>query len=496
MRSVLKHNQLKRVITGLLLFLIFILKINAQDGDPSKGKELFNANCAACHQLDKRLVGPPLQNISEKRDQKWLIKWIKNSDALIKSGDKDAIAIFEEYNKIPMLAFPNFSDQDVIDILAYTDGGAAVGPDGKPIDEAYLNGKKVFQVNCAACHKLEKKLIGPPLGNISDKRSMPWLNSFIKDSQAMIKAGDKDAVAIYEEYQKVLMLPFPQLSEKDIEDVIHYTTVGDTEESVQLDAAMDNEDLKLYRKWIIRFVIALISLILIIVILSTKNVLLKFLAIGMIVLGLTYAAFNWLLQIGVDEGYQPIQPIAFSHKIHSGDNKIDCQYCHSSAKHSKTSEIPSVNVCMNCHKSISEYKGILYDGYDKAFYDGEIKKIYDAVGWDKTNAKYKENFVQKPIQWIRIHNLPDFAYFNHAQHVTAGKVECKTCHGPVEEMQEVSQFAPLTMGWCVDCHRTTEVSMANNDYYEEIHKALAKKLGTEKVTVAQMGGLECGKCHH
>lgn len=494
MRSVKKHHLMKKLLLGFVFFSTIFL--SAQDADPLKGKELFNANCAACHQLDKKMIGPPLEKIGEKRDKQWLYKWIKDSQALIKAGDKDAIAIFEEYNKIPMTPFPNLSNQDIDDILAYTDGAIALGADGKPIDEAYLNGKKVFQVNCAACHKLEKKLIGPALGNISDKRTMPWLKSFIKDSQAMIKAGDPDAVAVYEEHQKVLMLPFPQLSDKDIEDVIHYTTLGDDEESIQLEAAMDNEDLELYRKWILRFIVGLISLILVIVILSTKNSLLKFLAIAMLLLGLTYYAFNWLFQIGVDDGYQPIQPIAFSHKIHAGDNKINCQYCHSSAKHSKTSEIPSVNVCMNCHKSISEYKGILYDGYDKAYYDGEIQKIYDAVGWDKENNKYKENFVQKPIQWIRIHNLPDFAYFNHAQHVTAGKVDCQQCHGKVEEMHEVKQFAPLTMGWCVDCHRTTEVPMQSNKYYQEIHKALAKKLGKEKITVADMGGLECGKCHY
>jgi cytochrome c551/c552 len=494
MRSVKKHHLIKRLLISLVFLVTF--SIIAQEGDPLKGKELFKANCAACHALETKLVGPPMKNIGKKRDQQWLIKWVKDSQAFIKSGDKDAIAIFEEYNKIPMTAFPNLSNQDIIDIVAYADSDVLVGADGKIIDEAYENGKKVFQTNCAACHKLEKKLIGPPLGNISDKRQIPWLKSFIKDSQAMIKAGDKDAIAIYEEYQKVLMIPFPQLSDKEIEDVIHYTTIGDDEESIQLAAEMDNEDLELYRKWILRIVIGLVALILLIIIVSTKNTKLKILAIAMLVLGFTYYAFSWLLQIGVDDGYQPIQPIAFSHKIHAGDNKIDCQYCHSSAKHSKTSEIPAVNVCMNCHKSISEYKGILYDGYDKAYYDGEIQKVYDAVGWDKANAKYKENFVQKPIQWIRVHNLPDFAYFNHAQHVTAGKVECKACHGPVEEMHEVKQFAPLTMGWCIDCHRTTEVPMKSNKYYQEIHKALAKKLGKEKITVADMGGLECGKCHY
>ncbi len=271
MRSVMKHHLTKGLFIGLILFLIIPFTSIAQEGDPLKGKKLFNANCAACHQLDKRLVGPPLGNISDKHQLPWLKSFIRDSQAMIKAGDKDAIAIFEEYNKIPMLSFPNLTDTDINDILAYTDGLQAVGADENPIDEQYSSGKKIFQVNCAACHKLEKKLLGPPLGNISDKRQIPWLKSFIRDSQAMIKAGDKDAVAIYEEYQKVLMPPFPHLSDKEIEDVIHYTNLGDNEETVQLEAALNNEELILYRTWIIRFVVALITLILIIIVFTTKN---------------------------------------------------------------------------------------------------------------------------------------------------------------------------------------------------------------------------------
>ena len=223
---------------------------------------------------------------------------------------------------------------------------------------------------------------------------------------------------------------------------------------------------------------------------------LRFLLVIFSILVGVYLLFSWLMQIDVNEGYQPIQPIAFSHAVHAGDNKIDCQYCHSSAKHSKTSGIPSVNVCMNCHKSISEYTGEPFGDYTKEDLDNEIQKIYDAVGWDKENLQYKEGYVQKPIEWVRIHNLADFVYYNHAQHVTVGGIDCQKCHGPVEEMHEMKQFSPLTMGWCIDCHRETEVSMEDSGYYQNIHDQLAKKYGVEKVTAAQMGGLECGKCHY
>ena len=192
----------------------------------------------------------------------------------------------------------------------------------------------------------------------------------------------------------------------------------------------------------------------------------------------------------------PIQPIHYSHKIHAGDNGIDCKYCHSSARTSKNAGIPSLNVCMNCHKNINEFQGdkdSIYE-YSKEFYTGEIQKLYDAVGWDKTAQKYTGK--QKPVKWVRIHNLPDFVYFNHSQHVSVAGVECQKCHGKVETFEVQKQFAPLTMGWCVNCHRETEVKVAGNDYYKKIHEELSKKYGVTKLTAAQMGGLECGKCHY
>ena len=216
-----------------------------------------------------------------------------------------------------------------------------------------------------------------------------------------------------------------------------------------------------------------------------------------LLLGSAYFAYGWMMQVGVDQGYEPIQPIHYSHRIHAGDNKIECKYCHSSARVSKTSGIPSLNVCMNCHKSIYQVSDeTLAEGKQEygVDYNQEIKKLYAAVGWDDQNQKYTGD--TKPVEWGRIHNLPDFAYFNHSQHVSVAGIQCQECHGPVEEMEIMSQYSPLTMGWCINCHRETNVKVEGNEYYEKIHEELSKKYGVEQLTAAQMGGLECGKCHY
>ena len=227
-----------------------------------------------------------------------------------------------------------------------------------------------------------------------------------------------------------------------------------------------------------------------------KNQFLMFVTAIFFLLASAYFVFGYFMQIGVDQGYQPVQPIHYSHKIHAGDNGIDCKYCHSSARVSKTSGIPSLNVCMNCHKSIYEVAPeTLAEGNKIGVnYNDEIQKLYAAAGWDDAEQKYTGN--SQPVKWVRIHNLPDFVYFNHSQHVTVAGVECQTCHGPVEEMEVMYQHAPLTMGWCIECHRTTNVNIKDNAYYTKIHEALSKKYGVDKLTVAQMGGLECGKCHY
>jgi len=522
MKSVKQHRKPSRFIISSLAFLfIFSLNLSAQDVDVANGEKIFKSTCAACHKLDKKLVGPPLKGITEKREQEWLIKWIKDSPGLIKSGDKLANEVFEEWNKLPMIANPHLSDQDILDILAYTDGKpvqevAAAAP--VEVDPGVERGKQIFKTNCAACHKMEGKLIGPELYKIGDKYEVDWLKAWIKDNNALVASGDKLAKEV-QDSNPALMTPFPQLSDQDLDDLLKYFAVGDVQQTAV--TTVTANDKKIFENPrigvlpVLGLTILAFLLLSLIVAATTKkpvvegeeeeenmlkslffNPFLRFLTVIFLLLATAWFLFSWLMQIDVNEGYQPIQPIAFSHAVHAGDNKIDCQYCHSSAKHSKTSGIPSADVCMNCHKSISEYTGELFGDYTKEQLDGEIQKIYDAVGWDKENLQYIEGYEQKPIEWVRIHNLADFVYYNHAQHVTVAGLDCQKCHGPVEEMHDMYQFSPLTMGWCIDCHRDTEVDMTENGYYKDIHEQLAKKYGVEKVTEAQMGGLECGKCHY
>ena len=509
MKSVNQHRKILRILVSSLTFvLLFTSQIFAQEANLDNGKKIFNANCAACHKLDSKLIGPPLKGVTERREQDWLIAWIKDNAALRATGDADAIAIYEEYNNMPMVAYPQFSDQDIKDVLAYTDDKPVekvVGGDAAFVTAASLGidslevikGKKTFNANCAACHKLDSKLIGPALAKVQDRRSDEWLHSWIKDNAALRASGDAGAIAIFDEYGGSPMTAFPQLSDADIDAILLYTKHSSILEAKKI----GGEEVSSVAEttpipWATYLVMLVLAIAVVWVYFMSKNEFLKLVTTIALLLVVGYLAYWGMMSIGNDQGYKPVQPIAFSHKIHAGDNKIDCQYCHSSAKHSKTSGIPSVNVCMNCHKGISEYNGPVTVENDKAFYDGEIQKIYDAVGWDKEANAYIAGYEQRPIEWIRIHNLPDFAYFNHSQHVTVGGVACQKCHGPVEEMEEVEQFSPLTMGWCINCHRETEVKVEDNEYYAKIHDELSKKYGVEKVTVAQMGGLECGKCHY
>lgn len=396
------------------------------------------------------------------------------------------------------------------------------------IDEArQKEGKKLFKSLCASCHKLDKKLVGPALAGVEEKRTNEWLKAWIKNNAELRASGDKDAIAIFEEYNGSNMTAFPQLTDQNVDDILYYTTVGEIEKPAVAGAEAAGESQgDQAPKWLLYILAAAIVVAFLIIgsLLKTiselkgapktpglmgqtaelwegikQNTFLKVLTVIFGALIAAYFLFGTLFKIGVDEGYQPIQPIAFSHKIHAGDNKIDCQYCHSSAKHSKTSGIPSVSVCMNCHKNISEVADdtkVVMDDHTlvKADLDKEIAKIYEAAGWDADKLEYTGN--TKPVKWVRVHNLPDFAYFNHSQHVTVGGIACQKCHGPVEEMEEVYQYSPLTMGWCIDCHKATKVDLKGNEYYAKIHKELAEKYGVEQVTIAQLGGKECGKCHY
>jgi len=396
-------------------------------------------------------------------------------------------------------------------------------------DPAVKEGKKLFNANCAACHKINKRAIGPALKGVSEKYDKEWLYSWIKKGSAMIKAGDAQAVAIYEEYNKSIMNNFPQFSNLDIDNILAYTdyipplSKAPVASSIVVNASQGNE----ISNNLILVALTLVLMILVVMLYLVQKTLLKiakasgvkiipelkekripiwkafvqnqflvFVSVILFLLSSTYLLYDYLMQLGVDQGYMPVQPIHFSHKIHAGVNKIDCKYCHSSARISKNSGIPSLNVCMNCHRNIVEYNGEedVENGYTKDFYTNEIKKLYTAVGWDEENQKYTGE--TEYVKWVRIHNLPDFVYFNHAQHHEVGEIQCQKCHGPVEEMEIMYQYSPLTMGWCIDCHRGSNIKVESNEYYTKIHEELSKKYGVEKLTVAQMGGLECGKCHY
>ena len=422
MKRVGNHKSFSRIFFGLAFVLVTSLSAFAQDA--AKGKELFNANCAACHKLDAKATGPMLRNVAAKYDTEWLYKWIKNSGDLIKSGDAQAIKVFEESNKVPMSAFPQLSNQDIDDILAYTSEPLPV---------------------------VEAPVVAPGAQVATEGSGIS--NNVILGALALVML------------MLVIMLFL-------VNNVLTKITASKGIEVVQKNRSV----LTFFRAY-------------------AKNQFLVLVSVIVLLLVSAYFAYGWLMQIGVDQGYEPVQPIHYSHRIHAGENGIDCKYCHSAARVSKHSNIPSLNVCMNCHKSIGEVaETTATEEYSKEFYDGEIAKLYDAVGWDKDVQSYTGK--TKPVKWVRIHNLPDHVYFNHSQHVTVAGIECQKCHGPVEDYEIMKQFAPLTMGWCIDCHRETNVKMEGNAYYEKIHAELAKKYGKDKLTAAEMGGLECGKCHY
>ena len=432
-------NLLKQALLSLVLVVSATSLSFGQDGgDPAKGKQLFNQNCAACHALNRKMTGPALANVEsrlaedEGLDREWLYAWIKNSSGVINSGDNYANRIYNEYNKAAMTAFPTLSNEDIDNILAYT-----AAPPPAPVVPAVTA--------TAAASSSE--------GNGANSYLVLAVLSFV-----------------------LLVL------------VAMLVLVNRTLRQIAVANGIDVEKKKVQRLPLWKA--------------FAQNQFLVFVSVIILLLSSAYFAYAYMMQVGIDQGYAPVQPIHYSHKIHAGDNKIECTYCHSSARVSKHSGIPSLNVCMNCHKSIYEYTGNpegpsaedLANGYTNEFYTGEIKKLYKAVGWDEENQRYTgESY---PVEWVRIHNLPDFVYFNHSQHYSVAGVECQTCHGPVEEMEVMYQYAPLTMGWCINCHRETNVQLTSNPYYEKIHEELSKKYGVDELTAAQMGGLECGKCHY
>ncbi|MHA7130054.1 c-type cytochrome [Algoriphagus namhaensis] len=394
-------------------------------------------------------------------------------------------------------------------------GGQVMAADPAVVEseEAIAAGKSLFNTNCKTCHKLDQKLVGPALRGITDRRSIDWAKSFIVNSGAVIASGDEYAVALYEEYNNAVMPAHTFLSDDDLNNLLSYIEYGDKvdpaaaavaeggEGAVAVGGGIPSEYLT-----IILAVLVVVLLLILVVLGLIISILTKYLnkqdldeedkefvtqkfelgkvfksdAFVIIVTALVVAlvaktAIDGLYSVGVQQGYAPAQPIAFSHALHAGQYEIACQYCHTGVEIGKSANIPSANICMNCHTHIQNVGG-------KEGISPEIQKIYNAVDNDT------------PIEWVRVHNLPDLAYFNHSQHVKVGGIECQTCHGQIQEMEVVAQHSSLTMGWCIDCHRQTEIAASGNEYYDKLVQLHSDS--KDALKVKDIGGLECAKCHY
>ena len=395
-------------------------------GDAAKGEALFKAKCTTCHKIDSKLIGPALgPTVTSETDDKWLTHWIENNQALIAAKDPKALKIYNEYNQSGMTVFGELTDGDVANILAY------VRTTWKTMQAAPKAGAAgaAGTAGAAADNGPSSLVIWALVGVIVLAFIIILvLNKVIGTLERLLTKGK--GIVIEE---------------------------APVEEGVEVDRMATLKKLA-----------------------KNKKLVFFVLLCGTLALG----SWTWvtLWTTNVHQGYQPVQPIKFPHDLHAGAMKIDCQYCHSGAYKSKNASIPSLNVCMNCHKVVKTESP-------------EIHKIYDALGYDPQTQKY-DSTKARPMQWIRIHNLPDFAYFNHSQHVKVAGLKCQACHGPVQTMKEVYQYSPLTMKWCIQCHKRTDVNMKGNAYYEnmvQVHDLI--KQG-KPVTEAAMGGIECGKCHY
>lgn len=394
------------------------------------------------------------------------------------------------------------------------------------------DGAAIFQSNCASCHAINKNLTGPALAGVESRG--PWgdrkkLYEWIHNP-AKFMANDAYTQGLKQQYGGVVMTGFPQLSEKEIDAIVDYVnkaaaaaaTKGTGGGAAAGEVKVDEKDSSILYG-ILTLILAVIALIMLQVNSNLKKLAddkegvpshepipfyrnksyITLLTLILFIIG-GYFVVKGAIGLGRQKDYQPEQPIFYSHKVHAGTNQINCLYCHGGAQQGKHANIPSLNTCMNCHMTINEYTGEQLYKPDGSKVDGtaEIQKIYAHVGWDPSTKTYSKE--PKPIEWVKIHNLPDHVYFNHSQHVVAGQVQCQTCHGAIHEMDEVKQFSDLSMGWCVNCHRESKVNFIDSSgtkgnqfysIYEKYHNEIKNGL-RDSVTVNDIGGLECQKCHY
>ena len=377
------------------------------------GDALFKGNCTQCHAINEQVVGPALSGITKRRPISWLIPWIKNSTKVVASGDEYAVAIYNKYNKQQMPSFA-LSDKEITSIFAYITAEES-------------------KVSTAAT-------AGPTAGNAAATDG--------KTDGAGAEGAGKyvDILLIVLVVVLIVLLVTLVIIGNLMKDVLRGRKDLDGRDVEVLEQRFDWS--KLYRSPMMRGVVGTVF-----------------------ALVLLYEGVQSVMAVGLTQGYQPTQPIAFSHKLHAGEHQINCAYCHTSVYKSKSANIPSANICMNCHSQIKTESP-------------EIKKIYRAIER------------KQPIQWVRIHNLPDLAYFNHSQHTQVGALQCQTCHGPIQNMEVVYQYSALTMGWCINCHREMPLNTKDNKYYDNLVKLHDTKNAGAPFTVSSNGGTECSKCHY
>lgn len=451
-------SQRFRLLTlTVFSILSFSYNIHAQDGDAAAGEQLFQANCSSCHLPHMDATGPALKGARQRwidnSSEENFYAWIKNSKKLIDAGEPYANSIYKEWNKTAMTP-QALTNEQIDDIFAYVEEYQPPVSETASTDAVGVGGEE------------------------EGSDAIWWIIGVL----LIVVVGAAGTVR-------------GQLSK--IAKVQAGEPIDESETVVQG-----------ARRW------------------AWNNRGWFGVVVLVVVVALLTAGMMDLMKIGVFEDYQPEQPIEYSHKLHAGDLAIDCKYCHNAVTKSKHATIPTVNVCMNCHKQVAE-------GTNTG--TAEIDKIYAAAGWDKATKTYSGK--TQPIQWVKVHNLPDHVYFNHSQHVEVGGIDCAQCHGDMkretvarvmstEDLNNVGVNNPdqeenpikftrptLTMGWCIECHQLSNVDVAGShvpgadesedSYYGVIHQRLLKDKETyqkyledDAVSVAELGGWECAKCHY
>jgi len=396
------------LVTFLFSIVLFLATANATIAqDAAEGESLFKNNCAACHNTsDEVLVGPGLKGITERRPIEWIVKWVHNPQAVIASGDKYANELYNKFNKAAMTPYPNFSEGQIKGIMAYIEAANAA-PAAPAAGAAPAASAAPTEGAKSSGGLMEVLLVGLLVIMVL------VLIALLSIVNTLSKLSGTDAASS----EVPLLQRFSENAKK-----------------LAANSAVKT------------------GIIVLVLLLGGK------------------ATIDAAYGIGIHQGYAPEQPIKFSHKLHAGQYQINCNYCHTGVYEGKGANVPSANICMNCHNAIKRESP-------------EIQKIYRALENDE------------PIQWVRVHNLPDLAYFNHAQHTNVGGLECKSCHGEIEKMEVVEQRSSLTMGWCIDCHRQTDVNAKGNAYYDKLVEIHNKDSKTP-LKVQNIGGLECSKCHY